>query len=354
MSAGLHDSMVGSSKRYPEGRPLSVRRYARIVATGSAVPDEVVTNQQLIDELDLIATDRAVQFSLGISERRRARSGTAASAYLVKVATECVERAGIEPGRIDRIIYARLFGDHCVPATAVRVLERMGVRRGIPVMDLSAACSGVMHALELALAFINAGESYVLVLGGDRTAMRKRDAVTRDTRTVFLNGDGFGGIMLGPSARPSFLARYFYTDSDLRNFASVPFGTELVNGTQDFGLHMMALTMPEGQRIHQSILDSCRIVSGRLLRLAGLSMDDIDFVITSDQTHLVWQEQLKVLGIPESKSISCFHKFGNTVAAMVPLNLNEAIGTGALRRGMTVLMMGHGAGASGGGFIFRY
>jgi hypothetical protein len=95
-------------------------------------------------------------------------------------------------------------------------------------------------------------------------------------------------------------------------------------------------------------------ISRRLFEQAKMTIDDIDFVITSDQTHLVWQDQMRLLGVPESKSISCFHKYGNTVAAMVPLNLHEAITEGHLKRGMTVLIMGHGAGASGGGFIFNY
>lgn len=346
--------MIGSSKQYPEGRKILARKHARIISTGAAVPETVVTNQDLIDELELTATDRAVQFSIGIKERRRAGYDVPSSHYLEQAARQCIDRARIDPERIDRIIYARLFGDHSIPATSLCVLKRLGIRRGIPVMDISAACSGVMHAVDLALTYINAGDEYVLVLGGDRAAMNKAVAVKKDTRTVFLNGDGFAGILLGPSDEPRFHARYFYTDSDLADFAYIPFGTELMNRTKKFGPSMLALTMPDGKNIHLSVLDSCRIITERLLKLSKREMKDIDFVVTSDQTHLVWQDQLKVLGIPESKSVSCFHKYGNTVAAMVPLNLNEAIVTGALQRGMTVLMMGHGAGASGGGFVFEY
>jgi 3-oxoacyl-[acyl-carrier-protein] synthase-3 len=344
--------MVGSAKRYPEGHELRTERHARIVATGSGVPDQVVTNQDLIDELSLIATDRAVQYSIGIQERRRADFAVPVAQYLEKAARECLARANIPADALDRIIYARLFGDHFVPATAVAVLERLGTDRCIPAMDITAACSGVMHAVELAISFINAGDDYVLVLGGDRTAMGRDIAVSKDTRTVFLNGDGFAAILLARSDVPSFRARYFYTDSDLRDFAYIPFGTNLLNGTQEFGPPMAAMTMPDGKRIHQSVLDSCKIISRRLLELSGLKIADIDFVITSDQTHLVWQDQLTALGVPQSKSVSCFHKYGNTVAAMVPLNLHEAFTTGALQPGMTVMMMGHGAGASGGGFIF--
>lgn len=343
-----------TTMQYASGRPLNLHRHARIVSTGAAVPDEIVTNQDLIDELGLQATDRAVQFSIGITERRRAPLQNPPSLYLEKAARQCIERAGIAPEKVDRIIYAKLFGDHLVPATSIRVLERLGLRSGIPVMDISAACSGTLHALDLALNFINAGDEVVLVLGGDRTVLNKHAAVEKDTRTVFLNGDGFAGILLAASDTPSFVARYFYTDSSQADFAYIPFGTEVLNKTLDFGQKMFALTMPDGSRIHHSVMNSCRIIADRLLSLSGKKMSDIDFFITSDQTHLVWKEQLKMLGLPEEKSISCFHKYGNTVAGMVPLNLNEAVVTGVLKRGMTVMMMGHGAGAAGGGFIFTY
>ena len=350
----MTQTMIGSNKSYPPGRPLNLKRHAQIIATGAGVPDEVVTNQDLIDEMNLIATDRAVQFSIGIKERRRAPFTADPSIYLERAARSCIERAGISPEKIDRIIYAKLFGDYLVPATALKVLERLGIRKEIPAMDLSAACSGVMHAVDVALSFINAGDDYVLVVGGDRTTLSKHSVVQKDTRTVFLNGDGFAAILLGPSPVQRFHAKYFYTDSDLFDFAYIPFGTELINKDREFGPKMLAMTMPDGQNIHKSVLDSCRIISNRLLSLTGQTMDDIDFFITSDQTHLVWQDQLKLLGVPEEKSISCFQKLGNTVAAMTPLNLHEAVTQGLLRRGMTVMMMGHGAGAAGGGFIFTY
>lgn len=346
--------MVGSHKQYPPGRPLLLERNARIAGTGADLPDEVVSNQDLIDDLGLNVTARAVEYSLGIRERRRGRLGVPCADYLVRAGRLCLRRAGTDPHQVDRVIYARLFGDHAIPATAMQVHTQLGLRPGVPVMDISAACSGFLHAMDIGLGYIDAGDDQVLILGGDRGALAGFMPVAKDTRTAFLNGDGFAAALLQASDQPHFKSRYFYTDSDLADFAYVPFGSALLNGSQDFGPAMLALTVPDGRRIHQSVLDSCRIISERLLALAGLTIDQIDFFVTSDQTHLVWKDQLKLLGLPESKSVSCFPTYGNTVAAMVPLNLNEAITSGALQRGMTVMMMGHGAGASGGGFIFTY
>ncbi len=346
--------MIGSSLRYPPARVLRTTRHAALLGTGVGIPEVVVTNQDIIDEFGLIASDRAVQFSIGIRERRHVAPGSLPSKYLAEAASMAIANAGIEPDRIDRILYARLAGDHAVPATSLRVLERLGLREGIPVMDVSVACSGFLHATGLALSFIDSGDENVLVVAGDRAGIDREAKVLKDTRTIFLNGDGFAAAIYGHCPEPRFKCSCFYTDSSIGEFAYIPFGSALLAEGKPLEPGMFNLTMPNGPNIHQSIVDSCRILTGRLLDAAGLTLSDIDFFVTSDQTTLSWKAQLELLGIPESKSCSCFHKYGNTVAAMVPTNLHEAIATGALRRGMTVLLMGHGAGASGGGFIFTY
>lgn len=350
----MANSMIGSEKEYPRGRALKSQRHAKILATGHGLPTTVVSNQDMIDKYDIIASDRAIQFSIGIKERRYMDTGTKIADYLCNAAKMCIERADIAPDSIDRIIYCSLFGDQAIPATSLSVLEKLGIRKGIPVMDISSACSGFLHGLEMALAYINSGDDTVLILAGDHAAFTGKPGSTIDTRTVFLNGDGFAAALIGHSEEEHFKARYFYTDSDLKDFAYIPFGSELLNKTKNFSGDVLNLSMPDGPSIHKSVLDSCNIISDRLFELSGMTIDDIDFFITSDQTHLVWQDQVKLLGLSEEQSASCFHKYGNTVAGMVPLNLNEAIETGRLQRGMTLLLMGHGAGAAGGGFILTY
>ena len=350
----MTDKMIGSTMAYPAARPFRHRRYGQLLSTGAGMPNTVVGNQALIDGMDLIASDRAIQHSIGIRERRHVSPGKKPSVYLERAARQCLQRAGVAPEKISRIIYARLTGDQAIPATSLKILERLGISTGVPVMDVSVACSGFVHATELALNCINAGDDYVLVLGGDRAAVDVDARVDKDTRTVFLNGDGFAAALYGVSETRKFFARYFYTDSSIGDFAYIPFGTEALGKNPNPDKEAFVLQMPNGPNIHQSIIDSTIIISSRLFAQCNKTIDDIDFFISSDQTAMSWKAQLQVLGLPESKSCSCFHKYGNTVAAMVPLNLDEAISTGKLQMGMTVLFMGHGAGASGGGFIFEY
>ncbi len=346
--------MVDSTMEYPEIREIQYTRYAQLLGTGEGMPESIVTNQDIIDQFNLIASDRAVQYSVGIKERRAVKKGVLPSEYLHKAVLQCCSNTNIAPEKIDRIIYARLVGDHLIPATSLKVLQKIGVRKGIPVMDISVACSGFLHATDLALSCINAGDDYVLVLGGDRASLDADAEILKDTRTIFLNGDGFAAALYGHSETPKFICKYFYTDSSIGQFAYIPFGTEFLKEKDKPLTGAFNLAMPDGPKIHQSILDSFGIISSQLLRASGMQWSDIDFVITSDQTAMAWKAQMQSAGIPEHKSCSCFHKYGNTVAAMVPLNLHEAISSGKLKKGMRVMVMGHGAGASGGGFIFTF
>lgn len=345
--------MVDSTLQYPEIKELGYTRYGQLLGTGEGMPDRIVTNQDIINQFNLIASDRAIQYSIGIKERRAVKKGVPPSEYLCKAVMQCCSNANVAPEKIDRIIYAKLTGDHLIPATSLKVLEKTGIRKGIPVMDISAACSGFLHATDLALICIDTGDDYVLVLGGDRASIDFDADIVKDTRTIFLNGDGFAAALYGYTDTKKFVSKYFYTDSSIGKFAYIPFGTELLKEKGNPLVGAFNLTMPDGPKIYQSIVDSFRIISSQLLRMSGMQWTDIDFLITSDQTAMAWKAQLDVVNFPESKSCSCFYKYGNTVAAMVPLNLHEAIISGKLRKGMTVMMMGHGAGASGGGFIFK-
>lgn len=346
---------MDTSIQFPDIKPLNIDRYARIIATGVGLPEKVVTNQDIIDWYNIIATDRAVEYSLGIKERRWVEVGQKLEDLMAKAINHCLEQAGMVIDQVNRIIYTRLFGDFQVPAASVGVLGKLGANIGIPAFDISSACSGFMHAMDLAIRYIASGDEYVLVIGGGITSTGIQTWKKPNPKTVFLFGDAVVAMLLGPSETKHFLASYIITNHKLYDNALVPCGTNLLRGDrQDLDYDIFNMKIADGKLIQQSSVDYAKVIAGKLLAATGLSLADIDCFVTSDQSTRIWEAQLNALEIPFEKSLSSFYKYGNTVAAMSPLNLNELIQTGRLKRGHLVMMMAHGAGASSGGMIFQY
>lgn len=347
--------MATSSVVYPPIQSLAVERFARVVSTGVGVPDRVVSNQDIIDRYNLFATDRAVQYTLGIKERRWVNPDQKLVELMAMAATDCLNRAGVAIDTVDRIIYTKLLGDYQLPASSLGMLRELGTPKGIPAFDISSACSGFIHAMDMALRFIGTGDDYILILGGGITSTGTQFWDQPDPKTVFMFGDAIVAMLLEKTETQHFLATYLLTDHTLYNCAYIPEGSTLLDENfKDFKPSTYNMHIPDGRVIHDSAIESAKVVADKLFGATGLTVDDIDIFVTSEQNTQIWEGQLNILGIPKEKSCSVFWKYGNTVAAMSPLMLDELITSGRLQRGMTVLMMAHGAGASSGGCIFRY
>jgi 3-oxoacyl-[acyl-carrier-protein] synthase-3 len=348
-------TVINNNLIYPRIQKLNVNGFARIASTGTGLPEKVMTNQDIIDRYHLFATDRAVQYTLGIKERRWVDPEQKLTQLMAQAVTECLQRAGAGIEQVDRIIYSKLLGDHQIPASSVGLLRELKVDKGIPAFDISSACSGFMHALDMALRFIGTGDDYVMILGGGITSMINQAWNQPDPKTVFMFGDAIVAMLLEKTKKKHFLASYLFTNHLLYDNAYIPMGTTFLNSAADtFNPGIYTMQIPDGRVIRNSVVESARIVADKLLQATGLTIDKIDIFVTSEQNTQIWEAQLDVLGIPKEKSLSVFWKYGNTVAAMSPLMLDELISSGRLERGMLVMMMAHGAGASSGGCIFRY
>lgn len=346
---------IKNAIKFPDIRPLNVKRYAKIISTGIGLPDNVVTNRDIIERYGLAATDRAVEYALGIKERRWVSLDQKHDGLIAKAVEQCLGRAGIGIEKVSRIIYSRLLNDYNIPAGSIGLLRKLEVDVGIPAFDISSACSGFLHAMDLALRFVGTGDEYVLIIGGGITSKGIQDFGRPNPKTVFLFGDAVAAMLIGYSEAKRFLSSYVFTNPDLYDNAYIPCGTDILNkhmAINDFDVFNMKIE--DSNLILESSVEYARTIADKLLSLTDLSLEDLDFFITSDQSTRIWEAQLKNLGIPLEKSNSLFYKYGNTVAAMSALNLDGLIGEGRLKRGDLVMMMAHGAGASSGGVLFRY
>jgi 3-oxoacyl-[acyl-carrier-protein] synthase III len=60
------------------------------------------------------------------------------------------------------------------------------------------------------------------------------------------------------------------------------------------------------------------------------------------------------LNLPDDRVVRNIHKYGNTTAATIPLAMHDAIRTGKLKKGNTVLLAAVGAGYTVASMVLKW
>ena len=173
--------------------------FAHIIGTGCALPERVVTNQDLEAFVD--TSDEWIVRRSGIKERRIARTdkNETTSELGLQAAKNALQVADVSPDQIDTIITATVSGDRLFPSTACYIQKELAANNAA-AYDISAGCSGFVYGLDLANNSIRADVAKtVLIIGTERLS-----AVLnwQDRSTCVLLGDGAGAIVLRSFDRP--------------------------------------------------------------------------------------------------------------------------------------------------------
>ena len=95
-------------------------------------------------------------------------------------------------------------------------------------------------------------------------------------------------------------------------------------------------------------------VARSVLAKAGRSQSDIDWLIPHQANIRIMQSTAKKLKLAPGKLIATVDRHGNTSAASIPLALDDAVRSGKIRRGDTVMLEGVGGGFTWGAALFDY
>ena len=236
---------------------------SKIIATGSYVPDKVVSNEDLSKIMD--TNDAWIVQRTGIKERRFELQSNHA------MALEASKRAlsGLDVQSIDLIIVCTYTPDNFIPTNANLLKKDLGIVGDIPCFDLNAACSGFVYGLQVADALI-LSKMYqrVLLVGSD---FNSRYLDFSDRSTAILFGDGAGAVVLEPGDS-GVIKTILYGKDDVS--ASI----SMVNTSAD-DLNHPYFEMKGSDVFRFAIKAFSRSVKD-VLKKNSLSQEDIDFVIS--------------------------------------------------------------------------
>jgi 3-oxoacyl-[acyl-carrier-protein] synthase-3 len=306
---------------------------AGIVGIGRYLPEKIVTNADLEKVMD--TSDEWIRTRTGIEERRIADDNTKSSDMGLAAAQKAIEDAGITPEDIDLILVATVTPDQPFPSVACMLQERLGAKKAA-AMDVSAACAGFMYGIITGKQFVESGAyKYVLVVG-----VEKLSKITdwNDRNTAVLFGDGAGAVIVGAV-------------SEGRGILSFELGAD---GTGAKHLYQDEYIIMNGREVFKFAVRQMGESCVHVLEKAGLTKDDVDFLIPHQANIRIMEASRQRLELPVEKMSKTVHKYGNTSSASIPISLVEEIEAGKIKDDDLIVMVGFGGGLTWGAIAIRW
>lgn len=329
----------------------------RILGTGSVLPGRMVTTAEVCeraypgrDPADLVART-------GIQTRYWADEGTTHASLAADAMRRALASAGMQASDLVRLIQVNCTGgDTLLPATANAVGDALGLHGSCDCIDLNNACTGFLSAFDLAARSVATGLHPVGVVVSE---LWSRHLDPSDPRSYVVFGDAGAAVVLGPgraNAHPHAHANAHVNEglrsSWLRNDGRLRGSVTLAHAglTHEpeivrFGVSNKQIT----QEATAAILQSARTA----LTLAGVTMDDIAWVLPHQPNGRMFDMLAAELGIPAHKQLRVVGEIGSVGAASIPLSLDRLWRSGKLREGDLLLMVAVGSGISYGAMVYQ-
>ena len=327
--------------------------YARIIGTGSYVPEKILTNDDLSGMLGEDINE-FVSNVIGIKERHVCAADESTADLAEAASLKALAAAGITPEQLDLIILATDTPEHLSPATSVVVQHRIGAKNA-GTFDVNCACSGFVTALDTASKYIIADPEYknILVIGA--YAMSKYlDWNDKKTATIFA--DGAGAVVVQASQEgPGFLASKLLADGTFADYMGIYAGGTRMPVTEEVLREGRWTKVRFAQRYPPEVnIEGWPKIIREVLEKSGLTLDDIALFLFTQVNLSTIKEVMRKLDLPLERTHTIMQKWGYTGSACIPMVLDDAVREGKVERGDNLIMCASGGGLNMACVAFRW
>ena len=320
--------------------------FARIAGTGGYLPERVMTNKELEDMVD--TSDEWIRERSGIKRWHIAADDEKTSDMGLKAAKRALEAAGVDAQDVDLVIVATTTPDKVFPSTACIIQRQLDIKK-IPAVDVHAACSGFIYALDVATRFISTGGAKNALVIGSETYSRILDWTDRSTCVLF--GDGAGAVVLKASNEAGVMSTHIHSDGEFEELLHVPAG--ISSGYQTVQQEAAFIQM-KGNEVFRKAVSTLGSIAKETLAGNSVKQDDIAWLVPHQANLRIITAAAKKLGLPMDRVIVTVDEHANTSSASIPLALDVAVRDGRIRRGDILLFEAFGAGFTWGSALVRY
>ena len=317
-----------------------------VMGTGSALPAHRVSNAELAETVD--TSDEWIVERTGIRFRHIAGEGETTATLAADACKAALAAAGIDAQSIDLIVLATATPDQTFPSSATKVQAMLGIDDCV-AFDVAAVCSGFLYAVQVVDSMIRSGVAKRALVIGAETFSRILDWEDRTTCVLF--GDGAGAIVLeaqdtADEGGRGILTTKLHADGRHNQLLYVDGG---VSTTGTVGKLRM-----KGREVFRHAVTNLASVMTESLAMAGLSADQVDWVVPHQANARILDATARKLGLPPERVVVTVDQHANTSAASVPLALDVAVRDGRIREGQIVVLEAMGGGFTWGAAVIRF
>lgn len=317
----------------------------RIISTGMALPEQVVSSAELDVRLKL--SSGAVQKKSGIVSRHFAQAGELQSEFAAQAVRRALSRAGLKVGDLDLLISVAGVVEQALPNMANMVAHHLGVK-GLAAFDLNASCLGFLAGLQVAASMLASGMYHRIALVASDLASRGVD--WDDPEASFIFGDGAAAVILERGAEQGIRAFRLQTYPEGRTYCEIRAGGTRRNPRvgvepKDFLFRM------DGKAVFRLASQTMPRLLDDVLYEAGISRQQLDVVVPHQASHLGMAHLIKRLDLSKERVVNIYPTHGNQVAASIPTALHYAYDQGLAKPGKSALLLGTAAGFTAGAAV---
>jgi 3-oxoacyl-[acyl-carrier-protein] synthase III len=326
-----------------------------ILGTGLAVPDRVVTNQDLSLLMD--TSDEWIRTRTGIEQRHWVREGETGAELSLRASERALEMAELTPGDLDAIVYATSSPDHFAPGNGVFLQRLLGVG-AIPAIDIRTQCSGFVYALSVADAWIRCGMYRHILVVGAEVQSTGMDVTTQGRNTAVIFADGAGATVVGPTEEPGrgilgfdlhsdgTYAEKLWVDSPGCMYHPRVAAEHIAEGRHFLQMDGREVFRHAVERMPESV---CTVLSQ-----LGLAPSAIKLLVPHQANLRISEMVQRALGLRDDQVYNNIQRYGNTTAATIPIALDECVRGGRIASGDLVVLTAFGSGFMWGSTAIRW
>jgi len=313
-----------------------------VAGVGSALPKRRIDNDELARTVD--TSDQWIVERTGIRSRYIAGEGETTATLARDAALKALEQAGVDASDVGLIVLATATPDQTFPSSATKVQAMLGINDCI-AFDVHAVCTGFLYALSVADSMLRSGAATTALVIGAETFSRILD--WEDRATCVLFGDGAGALVLKvEEGDRGILATRLHADGRHNDLLFVDGGPS-TTGT-------VGKLRMKGREVFRHAVVNLADVLNEVLEAAGLTADEVDWVVPHQANARILDATAKKLGLPAGKVVMTVDRHANTSAASVPLALDTAVRDGRIKRGDLVVLEAMGGGFTWGAAALKY